>query len=183
MDVDEEKVEGILCGAFGDDENGRSIVLAHSRKVAEVAVRIASSILGCDVAFVKTAALLHDIGRSKVPPGKGAYRHGVEGGRILRDLGLENHALVAERHLGGGISEGDIDRQGLDLPVRDYLPLSIEEKVVCFADKIVSYDKEVPLADVLDRFSKEIGPRVADRIRVLHDELAGLVQDEHVLGS
>ena len=57
---------------------------------------------------------------------------------MLDRLGLFRHAMVCERHTGAGLSLNDIVSQQLPLPHRDMLPLSIEEKLVCYADKFFS---------------------------------------------
>ena len=54
------------------------------------------------------------------------------------EMGLYRHALVCERHTGAGLSITDIEKQNLPLPHRDLLPLSLEEKIVCYADKFFS---------------------------------------------
>jgi uncharacterized protein len=45
---------------------------------------------------------------------------------------------VAERHTGTGLTLKEILRRDLPLPHRDMVPVSIEEKIVCFADKFFS---------------------------------------------
>ena len=89
--------------------------------------------------------MLHDIGiiHTNAP---GIYCHGNEpyichgilGRAMLDDMGLFRHALVCERHTGTGLSVSEIEQQGLPLPHRNLLPQSIEEKIVCYADKFFS---------------------------------------------
>ena len=85
--------------------------------------------------------MLHDIGiyLTNAPSifchGKKPYIcHGYLGADILRNEGLPKHALVCERHTGTGLSVEDIERQKLPLPLRDMIPISIEEQIICFAD-------------------------------------------------
>ena len=61
--------------------------------------------------------------------------HGYLGAELLRNEGFPKHALVAERHTGTGITIEQIIREDLPIPERDYCPQSIEEKIVCYADK------------------------------------------------
>lgn len=65
-------------------------------------------------------------------------RHGLIGGTLLRSLGLERHARVCERHTGTGITCQQIQRQQLPLPPADYVPETLEEQLVCYADKFFS---------------------------------------------
>jgi uncharacterized protein len=46
--------------------------------------------------------------------------------------------LVAERHTGTGLTLKQILERDLPVPHRDMIPVSIEEKIVCFADKFYS---------------------------------------------
>ena len=101
--------------------------------------------LGADETFVYEAAMLHDIGIFKTnAPGILCFgtepyiRHGLMGGELLRAEGLPRHARVAERHTGTGLTEEIIRRQQLPLPFQDFSPETIEEQIVCFADKFFS---------------------------------------------
>lgn len=125
------------------------VLTVHSRQVADLAQELCNRLVArgtvVDTQFVVEAAMLHDIGIVKVDaPGIHCFgnepyiRHGIMGSEMLRELGLERHALVCERHTGAGITIEDIDAQQLPLPRRDYTPQSIEEKLVCYADKFFS---------------------------------------------
>lgn len=50
----------------------------------------------------------------------------------------EEWARVAERHTGTGITMEDIISQNLDLPLADYCPETMLEKLICYADKFYS---------------------------------------------
>ncbi len=129
------------------DERQRHILVAHSRAVADKALAIARNHpeLGADEAFIEEAAMLHDIGIVGVNApaiacmGTEPYiRHGVLGAEILRREGMERHALVCERHTGTGLTLQQIVEQQLPLPHCDMQPQSIEEQIICFADKFFS---------------------------------------------
>jgi len=101
--------------------------------------------LAADREFVIQAAMLHDVGIGLTHcPDLGCTGslpyvcHGVAGRTILDNLGLQRHGLVCERHVGVGISAEQAGRQRLPLPVRDMLPLSLEERLICYADKFFS---------------------------------------------
>lgn len=137
----------IIDKYYPKDNRLRHIFLSHSKSVADMAVSIAEKHpeLKADTAFVREAALLHDIGifRCDAPSiachGTEPYiRHGILGAQLLRDEGFPRHARVCERHTGAGISLRNILAQELPLPHRDFLPETIEEQIVCFADKFFS---------------------------------------------
>lgn len=123
------------------------LLVDHGRDVARKALQIADRLdhLEIDRDFVFEAAVLHDIGiyLTRAPgigcTGDAPYVcHGYLGGRILRKQGLPQHALVCERHVGCGISAAEIRRRRIPLPARDMLPVSIEEQLICYADKFFS---------------------------------------------
>ena len=129
------------------DEKQLHILVTHSRAVADKALEIARKHpeLEADEAFIEEAAMLHDIGIVGVDApaiacsGTEPYiRHGILGAEILRREGMERHALVCERHTGTGLTLQQIVDQQLPLPHRDMQPQSIEEQIICFADKFFS---------------------------------------------
>ncbi len=143
----------------------RHIIVGHSRAVASKALEIASSRrdLALDLEFVEEAAMLHDIGIVRVDApsifcfGREPYIcHGVLGGEILRSEGLPRHARVAELHTGSGITVADIEAQKLPLPVRDYLPETLEEKLICYADKFFSKSRDLTAAKPLEKIEAQM---------------------------
>lgn len=130
----------------------RHILLLHSRQVADRALLICDRHpeFGLDRDFVESAAMLHDIGivRCNAPGihchGTEPYiRHGLLGAEMLIALqgqhsDLHAFARVCERHTGAGITKADIVQQGLPMPLRDFTPETLAEKVICYADKFYS---------------------------------------------
>lgn len=130
-----------------DNEPLFTILLTHSRQVARRALAVADAHpeLPVDRTFLSEAALLHDIGivRTDAPGiacrGTEPYiRHGMLGAEILRAEGLPRHARVCERHTGTGLTAETIFRQQLPLPPGDYTPQTLEEQIICYADKFYS---------------------------------------------
>lgn len=140
------------------------ILLEHGHRVAGKALAAAARVghLQPDLDFIQSAAMLHDIGVFLTDsPGLGCHgsepyiRHGVLGREILEALGYPRHGLVCERHVGAGISAADIRRFNLPLPERDMLPASLEEEIICYADKFFSKNgdgepREKPIAEILE---------------------------------
>lgn len=125
----------------------RDILITHSTMVMKRAVKIcdAHPELNINKDFVIAAAMLHDIGICKCDaPGIECFGtepyilHGRMGAEMLRKEGFPEHARVCERHTGAGITCDDIIAQGLPLPHQDFLPETIEEQVICYADKFYS---------------------------------------------
>ncbi len=123
------------------------LLIRHSNDVATRALSIAASHpeLEIDTDFLRQAAMLHDIGCTMVDApgiychGSEPYiRHGILGGELLRREGLPRHARVAERHTGTGLTAAEITRQQLPLPPQDFTPETIEEQIICYADKFYS---------------------------------------------
>ena len=123
------------------------ILLKHSKAVAEKAIAIAKAHpeLPIDRQFLLEAAMVHDIGiiKTNAPDiqcfGTEPYiRHGVLGAEMMRAEGYPLHARVCERHTGAGLSLKEIEEQSLPLPHEDLLPETLEEKLICYADKFFS---------------------------------------------
>ena len=136
-----------IIDKYCKEEKLRHILLTHSRAVADKALEIVyrHPELEADGTFIEEAALLHDIGIVGVDApriecyGTEPYiRHGVLGADMLRSEGLEHHARVCERHTGTGLTLEQIVEQGLPLPHQDLQPQSVEEQIICFADKFFS---------------------------------------------
>ena len=136
-----------IIDKYCKEEKLKHILLTHSRSVADKALDIVRRHpeLEVDAQFIEEAALLHDIGIVSVNApriecyGTEAYiRHGVLGAEMLRAEGLELHARVCERHTGTGLTMEQIVQQELPLPYQDLQPQSIEEQIICFADKFFS---------------------------------------------
>lgn len=146
---------------------GYATLVHHSEQVTQKALGIAEKVprLEPDLDFIAEAAMLHDIGIVMTAAetlgcsGRHPYLlHGTLGRKMLDEKELPRHALVCERHVGVGISAEDIVTHGLPLPVRDMRPVSIEEQIICYADKFFSKNGngnglEKSVAEVL----KEIG--------------------------
>ncbi len=136
------------------DPAGQSfeILLRHSTDVTEMALEVAQKTehLALDIDLIKEGAMLHDIGifMTNAPAlgcyGKNPYiSHGYLGRKLLEDMGFYKHGLICERHVGVGITLDDVIRQNLPLPLRDMTPVSFEEKIICYADKFFSKDKNM----------------------------------------
>lgn len=141
------EVIDIIDKLYKGKEGLKELLLLHSRQVAEKAMDVLDKHpeIQADRTFVYEAAMLHDIGIIKTDaPGIGCNGtrpyicHGMLGAEMLRAEGLERHARVAERHTGTGLTRETIKRQGLPLPQEDFSPETIEEQIVCYADKFYS---------------------------------------------
>lgn len=127
--------------------------------------------------------MLHDIGIAACDaPGIFCHGslpyicHGTEGARILAEHGLLKHARVAERHTGSGLTAEEIENEALPLPARDLLPETIEEKIICYADKFYSKNPDsltTPKSyDKAEASLARFGEQPLQRFRELHALLA-----------
>jgi len=154
-------------------------VIDHCIRVSKLALCLAGSLrdsgFDVDCALVEAGALLHDLGRSKTH----GVDHGVVGGRLALDLGLPTSLVkIIERHVGAGITADEAAKLGL--PEKSYIPVSLEEKIVAYADDLIEGDKVVDIEVTVEKFGKELGddhPSLG-RLRALHDEIVGLIGDD-----
>jgi len=130
---------------YSDKPRLKEVLIKHSLAVAKKALEIAKKFKNVDKDFIYSAAMLHDIGiiftyiPKLNPEGKYPYiAHGYLGRMLLEKEGLPKHALVCERHIGVGITKEEIVKKKLPLPERDMVPITLEEKIIAFADKFFS---------------------------------------------
>lgn len=137
----------IIDKYYSGDGDLRTILIIHSQSVARKALQIVSlhPELNLNREFIEEAAMLHDIGIIKTDaPGIKCFGtepyicHGILGAEMLRQEELPRHARVCERHTGAGLSLNEIVSQNLPLPHQDFLPETLEEQVICYADKFFS---------------------------------------------
>ncbi len=158
----------LLAEFYDTNSKAFKILVEHGRQVAKKALEAAKKVSGLkpDLEFIETAAMLHDIGifLTRIPRfgcfGKHPYIcHGILGAKLLKEKGQSELALVCERHVGVGISKEDIRRHNLPLPNRDMIPISIEEQIICYADKFFSKNgngrlAEKSIAEITDKLSR-----------------------------
>ena len=161
------------------------VLVLHSRQVADLAVRLGQRLIDkgepVDLEFVEEAAMLHDIGMCRTDaPGIHCHgtepyiRHGILGRQMLDAIGLFRHGRVCERHTGAGITAAEIIDQHLPIdPPRDLLPESVEEKLVCYADKFFSKSRLDEPPKTLERVRKSLA-KFGDDSVVRFDEMATL---------
>jgi len=144
--------EDIIYEYYRPGSRLAGLLLDHSRRVRDKALAVASRLsdLQPDMAFIEQAAMLHDIGILRTNAadihcfGDQPYVcHGIIGRQLLADIGLDRLGLVCERHVGTGITMEDIRKQNLPLPLRDMTPQTLEEEIVCYADKFYSKNGSV----------------------------------------
>ncbi len=118
-------------------ENGCSRgVINHSKAVRDLAVQIAEK-SRADIKLVEVGALLHDIGRCNTH----GVKHGFEGAKIAKKNNLPVCILnIIERHVGAGIPKDEAVKLGL--PAKDYLPQTLEEKIVAHSDNLIEKGKK-----------------------------------------
>lgn len=156
------------------EEGCSSEVIEHIKSVRDVSLKIAENIAeedhNVDIDQVEVGAILHDIGRSKTHD----ISHGVEGAKILRKKGLEKYAPFAENHLGAGIPEKEAKK--LDIPTKNYIPKTLEEKIVTYGDNLIRGDKVQSYEKALQELREELGPNhpSLERFKDIHEELKDL---------
>lgn len=156
----------IIRKYYPENSEAYHILVTHSRSVADKALAIARlhPEMNLDLAFLEEAAMLHDIGvfKCNAPSidchGTAEYIcHGYLGSELLKQEGYPRHALVCERHTGTGLSLKMIEARNLPIPHRNMRPVSLEEQLICFADKFFSktkLDKEKKISKVRDGLAK-----------------------------
>jgi uncharacterized protein len=131
------------------DEYGKGATwVKHCLAVANSASRLGQVIEGryaIDRDYLWSTALLHDIGRYVTHD---PIMHGVEGYNLLFKLGHEEEAFVCASHILFGLEASEAMQFGL--PARDFIPRTIEQRIVPLVDLMV---EGVQLTTLDRRFS------------------------------
>jgi uncharacterized protein len=153
-------------------------VMRHCEAVAKLAVETAETLrkkgLDVDVALVEIGALLHDVGRSKTH----TVHHAIVGAEIAKSAKMPEPVVsILKRHVGGGITADEAKK--LEWPADDvYIPFTLEEKIVSYADKLIASGKRVPVERTIEQLFREAKPEAARRVQKLHEEIDDLIGDQ-----
>ncbi|HDM36790.1 MAG TPA: TIGR00295 family protein [Candidatus Syntrophoarchaeum butanivorans] len=153
-------------------------VIDHSVVVADLALEICERRFRgvADSRLVEAGALLHDIGRSRTH----RIDHGVVGARIAKELGLDPRlVLIIERHIGAGITQEEAKELGL--PPKDYIPETIEEKIVAHADNLVDDTRRITIEERIRMVKERLTDSHVQRMLKLHDDVCGKIPSLEIL--
>ena len=146
-------------------------VIAHCCAVADLALEIAQRQPGrVDEALVYQAALLHDLGRARSQ----GVDHAVIGGELARTSRLDAKVIrIIERHIGAGIPAAEAKQLGL--PVVDFVPETMEEKIVAHADNLIDGVQRTNLEEAIAHVRAKMGANhpAIERMRALHRDVMG----------
>ncbi|MDR0509293.1 MAG: HDIG domain-containing protein [Candidatus Methanoplasma sp.] len=119
--------------------------------------------------LVMAGSLLHDIGRSV----DNGITHALVGSEIISKMGYPKELVdIIKKHTGAGLDE--VDARDMGLPPGDYMPRTIEEKIVAHADNLVSDDRVISHRHSVERLVNKGALRGAERMESLHWELSKL---------
>ena len=159
-------------------ENGCSAkVINHCKAVTKLALETANILkekgLKINSELVEVGALLHDIGRSKTH----TVHHAIVGAKIAKAAGIPDSVVfIIKRHVGGGITPREAKKLGWPKDV--YMPITLEEKVVSYADNLIENSKRAPIEATVKKLSGELRYEAAERVQRLYEEIAGLIGDD-----
>lgn len=161
------------CIEYLIDAGCKKRVIIHCCTVREVAEKMASRIGSADRPTVVAGALLHDIGRAR----DHTIMHAYIGSKMVEEYGLPAELVdIVRKHTGAGLDDEDVEEMGL--PPGDYMPRTIEEKIVAHADNLVSDNRVVDHNHSVSKLINKGAFRGADRIEYLHMELSDLYGED-----
>jgi uncharacterized protein len=152
-------------------------VVNHCKAVTKLALETATLLkekgFKVDTELVEIGALLHDVGRSKTH----TVHHAVVGAEIAKAAGLPDSVVsIIKRHVGGGITASEAEELGW--PEDVYVPVTLEEKIVSYADKLIEKDKRAPIGLVVEQLSEQQKYGAAERVRRLYEEITCMIGDD-----
>lgn len=148
-------------------------VLKHIKAVHRFAVIIGNRLIKqgykVNMPLLEAGSLLHDIGRSKTHD----LSHAVAGGEIAEILGLSDDVIsIIQKHIGAGITEEEALEKGL--PARNFIPHSLEEKIVAAADNLAFGDDLQTIKEHEQNMLRHGVIEGAERCVALHKELSAM---------
>jgi uncharacterized protein (TIGR00295 family) len=166
--IPDERQALALHEKYGSNER----VVSHCQGCSRLSKTLAEAAAGrgmqVDLEAVLAGALLHDIGRSRTQ----LVDHGYVGAEIVASEGVDEVVVeIVRRHVGAGISKEEA--KSLGFPPGDYVPRTLEQKIVCFSDKMLDGEKARPFEEEVKRFVKK-GHDV-QRLRRLKDDVSEAV--------
>ena len=154
------------CIALLQESGCNDEVVRHCLAVAELAVKMARK-CGADVQLVEVGALLHDIGRCQ----SHSVDHAVRGAKIAADLKLPVDVVkIVERHIGAGITRSEAKQLGLQ--EKDYVPKTLEEKIVSHADNLIAGTEKTTVKRAVGWLVRQGLHDPALKVLKLHEELS-----------
>lgn len=151
------------------------MVIEHCLTVSNLASKLSMELkkkgVEVDLKLVKVGALLHDIGRSQTH----SIRHAIVGAEIARTYNLPISIIrIIERHIGSGIPA--CEAKELGLPIRDFIPETLEEKIITHSDNLVEGRREISYEYAFQKFANKLGEAHAmlDRFKQIRNELQQL---------
>ncbi len=160
------------CFEILKEEGCSPKVIRHVCTVNAVAMIIVSR-TRADKELVNAGSLLHDVGRSRTH----GVRHVSEGVAIARSRDLPDPLVrIISRHIAAGFTKDEAIAAGL--PDGEYMPETIEEKIVCHSDNLVSNDKVTTLQEALDDLNSKGYLATALRMKAMHEELSLLCGED-----
>lgn len=150
-------------------------VIQHTQAVSALAVEIAKQVQAknhpVNLQLVEVGALLHDLGRSQTH----SVDHAIVGAKLAQQEGLPQEIVsIIKRHVGAGITAEEA--QWLGWPKDNYVPQTLEEKIVCYADKRIDSNKRIPIEDTINQLQEQNLPEAAERVRKLDKEITSLIE-------
>jgi len=163
---DREECLGLL-EENGVPENVLDHILAVTKLAMAAGERLVEMGKEVDLETLLAGSLLHDIGRAQTHD----IFHAIEGESLLDGYGISPEILgIVRNHIGAGLTAAEADELGL--PPGDYVPVTLEEKILTAADNLFDGDKRIPLVDELAHLNDKGLPQVAEKVEMLHKEMS-----------
>jgi uncharacterized protein (TIGR00295 family) len=169
--IPDERQALSLHEKYGSSER----IVKHCQTVTRVSAILGDALAArgkaIDGKATLAGALLHDIGRTRTQ----TIEHGFVGASLLEQEGVDGIVVeIVRRHVGAGISKEEA--ASLGFPEGDYVPRTLEQKVMCFSDKMVSSDAVRPFEEEVKRFQRK-GHDV-DRLKKLKEDIKGALGED-----
>jgi uncharacterized protein (TIGR00295 family) len=160
-----------ICITLLTNEGVSTNAYNHVKAVHQFAITISTRLIEkgymVNMPLIEAGALLHDIGRSKVHD----LSHAIVGSEIAKRLNLPDDLIsIIKNHIGAGITKEEAIKYGL--PGEDYIPTTMEEKIVAASDNLAAGDRLQTIGQHEENLLKRGINEGAKRCVALHQELS-----------
>lgn len=158
---------------YSPNDKVYDLVYGHGRIVSEIALWCVNQMKDSskvDVTMLEAGCLLHDIGtylffdeQAKVTNDRMYVQHAILGAKILEDEGVDQRiSEMVSTHVLLGLSKEEIVSHSFPLPYRDYIPTSIEGRLLCYADR---FHSKHPIFSTYDFFLRHLETNLPEQAK------------------
>ncbi len=163
---------------YAQNDTVFNLVYEHCQIVAEIAAWIVKhKKLDIQPDLLEAACLLHDIGTYALFDSNGRTdnehnykQHAIFGAALVIEEGYDTRiADIIRTHVLMGLTKNEIVEGGFGMPRNDYMPLTLEARLLCYADR---FHSKRPIFNAYAPFLEQLSKDLPDQATKLQEAAA-----------